>query len=931
MYKFFSQKISFPIIAILLTVIFSCCIFMFFSIDSRLLLSIESFIIDKKENITIGKQSDISFNQIPQDYMSVSYDASNNSFSWEVRSEVDSLCYYKINNYNPNRHTIKENSTITIKIGKGHIITLTGKELFACIDKFKSQCEGLFNEFKTQNILLRNLVRSIKGKEFHYIIKEKRIQSFIYINDDEYSLIILDKITSIDGNHYRYKGNTLSDSIPEPASCKIQFFSISDYSYMQKEVDKNGYYIDNINYAMKASVVTTEWGAGHVMLKPDKENKKIEVKFPKSIIYTDRLSKLKESSAQTAGLLSFKQMSNAFPATNTFYLPLFSKEVGYDICQFRFHDGELHINDGNNHLDTISSSFFFYPSMERFELNSGSNTILCRAGYIDSSYLLSYFILPLFLFITIFILSNYIFRTKDNKYSIYYKFLTSTAFIYCICKIFIAIKLSYSYPYFEKISGIIVTDTSLMLVMFLLLSLIINHDLLTGSTGRSYLYQKKAKGNTRNAWTAHLICMVLFACCLVTLYLMDEGINKEMLASYLHSELYPSSISQFQQSAAINDTHRSIWITLSFTILLGLLILSFLNIFSTLPFKKLSDFLHFRCKSDSRWKYTFQYIFFYVIIPCIFIGVCGFIPGNFATSFISFICILGLSRALTSIDILKLRPVWSGTLMVIVIPLCFIGIAMIPDHGYLTNYFGFVATSVCFYLIIHKYTTTNGFIESERKENKKEKAFINGIVIIVAASILLLPSVLSLTFNPEEISYSRLDRRAMLFSQYEKLKESGYRYAESDTEFMSVMSHYMYKTSTDDPLCNDEHILHSSISTGQSPVVLNDVSIQAAFFGAYGWKSYIVYFGLLLALSYMVLSMSLHNRSYLDTHTQWRLLAMFMWLSCSFYIFMSYIDYFPFTGRLNPGFGVDSVGEALESVLLLGFMSAVSLYHPHKN
>jgi len=81
----------------------------------------------------------------------------------------------------------------------------------------------------------------------------------------------------------------------------------------------------------------------------------------------------------------------------------------------------------------------------------------------------------------------------------------------------------------------------------------------------------------------------------------------------------------------------------------------------------------------------------------------------------------------------------------------------------------------------------------------------------------------------------------------------------------------------------------------------------------------------------MVLSMSLHNRSYLDTHTQWRLLAMFMWLSCSFYIFMSYIDYFPFTGRLNPGFGVDSVGEALESVLLLGFMSAVSLYHPHKN
>ena len=167
-------------------------------------------------------------------------------------------------------------------------------------------------------------------------------------------------------------------------------------------------------------------------------------------------------------------------------------------------------------------------------------------------------------------------------------------------------------------------------------------------------------------------------------------------------------------------------------------------------------------------------------------------------------------------------------------------------------------------------------------------------------------------------------------TQYDKLKESGYRYAESDTEFMSVMSHYMYKTSTDDPLCNDEHILHSSVSSGQSPVVLNDVSIQAAFFGAYGWKSYVVYFGLLLALSYLVLSMSLHNRSYLDTHTQWRLLAMLMWLSCSFYIFMSYIDWLPFTGRLNPGFGVDSVGEALESALLLGFMSAIALSQSNK-
>ena len=862
--------------------------------------------------------------------MSVSYIPSDGSFSWEISSHTDSLCYYKINNYNPNRHTIKENSAITIHLEKNNTITLTGKELYDCIDSFKAKNDGLFDKFETQNILLRNLIRSIKGKEYQYLIKEKKIQSFLYINDNDFYLIILDKVTSIDGKHYQYKGNTLSDSIPEPTSCKVQFFGISDYSYMQKEMDKNGFHIDNINYAMKTSVVTTEWGAGHVMLKPDKDNKKIEVKFPKSIIYIDRLSKLKESSELTAGLLSFKQMSNAFPATNTFYLPLFSKEVGYDVCQFQFYDGKLHINDTDNHSSTIKSSLFFYPDIKRYELKSGSNSILCRAGYINQSYILSYFFIPFIIFISILIASNNLFSFNENTYSTYYKLLTIIAFIYCICKIFIAIKLSYSYPYFEKMSGIIVVSTSLTLVLFFLFSLIINHDALTNSPNKNPFSIKK-KGNKRKAWNALFICTTLFALSLGILYLMDRGINKEMLSSYMHTELYPGSITQFLQSAAINDTHRSIWIMLSFVITIGMFILLFMNIFSTSPFKKMTEFLYFRCNSQSVWEYTLQYLFYFVMIPCVFIGACGLFSGNFATAFISLICIIGLSKALTNINLPILGPIGSGILMVLVIPLLFIVVAMIPDHGYLTNYFGFIAAAICFYLTISKYTTIDGYSDFERRKNTRgERIFINSLLVAVVVLAISLPSLLNSIFNPEEISYDRLNRRAMLFSQYDKLKESGYRYAESDTEFMSVMSHYMYKTSTDDPLCNDEHILHSSVSSGQSPVVLNDVSIQAAFFGAYGWKSYVVYFGLLLALSYLVLSMSLHNRSYLDTHTQWRLLAMLMWLSCSFYIFMSYIDWLPFTGRLNPGFGVDSVGEALESALLLGFMSAIALSQSNK-
>ena len=66
------------------------------------------------------------------------------------------------------------------------------------------------------------------------------------------------------------------------------------------------------------------------------------------------------------------------------------------------------------------------------------------------------------------------------------------------------------------------------------------------------------------------------------------------------------------------------------------------------------------------------------------------------------------------------------------------------------------------------------------------------------------------------------------------------------------------------------------------------------------------------------------NDSRLTRAMQWRLLAMMMWVGTSFYIYLSYVGKLPFTGRLNPGCGVDAVGEALETAFLLAFMAAVT-------
>ena len=112
-------------------------------------------------------------------------------------------------------------------------------------------------------------------------------------------------------------------------------------------------------------------------------------------------------------------------------------------------------------------------------------------------------------------------------------------------------------------------------------------------------------------------------------------------------------------------------------------------------------------------------------------------------------------------------------------------------------------------------------------------------------------------------------------------------------------------------------------------MVLNDLSLQCAFFGAYGWLAYIVYFSLLILLLWVVLHYTLRRSAYtqyLHTQQRWRLVAVMMWVGTTLYLYASYVNQFPFTGRLNPGFGVDSVGEMLESAILLAFMTATPLW-----
>lgn len=252
--------------------------------------------------------------------------------------------------------------------------------------------------------------------------------------------------------------------------------------------------------------------------------------------------------------------------------------------------------------------------------------------------------------------------------------------------------------------------------------------------------------------------------------------------------------------------------------------------------------------------------------------------------------------------------------------------SMIGDNGYMTNYLGFIAAFISFYFIM-RIPGWHNILRGRISKYTRNHLVIYAVLISII--MVFLPAICSVCVNPKDVNYNRFARRIMLYSNFDKLQEAGYRYTETDAEFMVIMNHAMQQSDGGDPLSNDYHMLHPSVSTGQSPVVLNDLSMPLAFFGAYGtWLTTALFFLLLIALVSLVMN---HTLTFRVTHgynltneMQWRLLAIFMWAGTSVYIYVSYLGWIPFTGRLIPGYGVDAVGEALETSLLLAFMASVT-------
>ena len=577
-----------------LILVFVLCYMMTDNVGQKLAFIIDGIKIAHTQTVTVGKNSGICFHQVPHDYMKISQ--SGESFQWEVNDAYqDSLQYYKINNVNPNKHLIRNDSQQRISITLPPFasntqdtlkLSLTGADVWTLWEKFEDQQDVLSRWFAIKYQLEKAGCSHSDSLQWMAHLQNRAVRSFFHKLNNRLELVILDRYTTIDKNiRYVRQGQT-SAMADSARHCKVQFFGIGDYCYRNEKPKKGTFHIDGVNYVMKPYVKTTEWGAGHVMITSSDAGLKIN--FPKPVTFVANVDSLKALSKHSSGIITMKQNSGAVPANGDMYLPEFSNAINFDICNIDFlqQEGSISLRDNNYQTSTIDNPLSLVPAFSKLSLHSGDDILYVRSGFINKGFIFSYLWLPTIVLFVLLILvwlpfvSPFKMKYSDldllyNKEHIqnfrtYLSVLLFICFAYCCCKSLIVLKLSYTYPYFEKLTAIISVSTAMMMLLFFILSMILNIRLL--------LFTKPSLFSLR-LWGTWLGCFLLLCFLAYSFFgIMDTQISEGILQSYLLSEIDFCSFWEWFKPGAIQDTHRSVVYALLAVETLLLILWFFLNV-----------------------------------------------------------------------------------------------------------------------------------------------------------------------------------------------------------------------------------------------------------------------------------------------------------------------------------------------------------------
>lgn len=941
----------YPIYSVL-AIIIVAMVLMMCRTASRFVFSIQSFDLHTDE-VTVGANSGIAFNRVPHDFMTIKQ--LDKCYEWKVNPKYlaeDSLMYYFVNNVNPNFHPLGDGSvTVNVPLTNGSTrqMTLSSQDL-----------QGLLSGPKSKYVLLRTILQmqaqdSVSDVDYTTI---KALRSCFARTDKDspWGIVILDKYTSFvqpDGKSVPYVMHGRTDSIEcskVPAeTCKIQFYSMADYSIRPDNVDDEMFHIDKIHYVAKPVLTLTKWGAGHVMLTPIEKG--MHVAFPKALTYIERIDSLRKDAAVSSGMLTYQQNDGSFPVARNLLLPVYSSALARDAASLRVNADTLAIVTGPNKFMEVSGKMRLVPGFDKLDLDAGTGTLHAQVGVIDNRFILSYFWLPLLVFTVLLITYCWLMSPKGISSNVrqnmpclaknlpaYFAVIFAIALAYGVARIMIAFRLSYSYPYFEKLTGIITISVALMLILLYMLSIVIN-----GKLVRLERHGRKPMFRLIATTVIPLFCLALTW---AAFKMMDHGISAAMLSSYFPGELGGHNPLHWAKAVAMNDNHRTVPYTLALVNALLIILGAFLlNMSKSNPlvvwanavwkaalgpvFKRMKK-LPFVAKIKAKLQGGNYFVA--LVVGCGLVLAVSLLPGNYSTALITLLAILGLTRTLLSIDYHIPKYKTPSRLVRIVGPkafwlsmiacICYFTAAFIlGDKGYLTNLLGYLCMGIIVYVLAAKESGPTDSYE-DNVQDLYRKGIRNAMISFLVLMVFFIKIVLPIILPVDAVTYDRKSQRFNAAWQTERYFDSGYRTANSNQEFFMISDHYMFNNDGSDPLSSTKRVLHSSISTGQSPVILNDVSAQSSFFGTYGVGAFIAFFTLLTVLSWLVLSYTLTKEGELSKQRLYRLMAILLWLSSTIYLYVSYSGLIPFTGRLIPGYGLEAVGEALETSVLLAFMTA---------
>jgi hypothetical protein len=936
--------------------------------------------LPQSDSLTVGENSDVCYKGVPEKYMTVYY--ADDAYSYKINN-TDSCLYYKINNENPNAHTFTVASAIS-----AFGITKSGKEIIDVLKKLDNEYYMLSEVWEKLDTTWKrsaNYLSIEQGERIFnsFIHKEKYRGWKIWKWNTTYKLGILDKYTKINNTGYCY-----TDTLPkEQKDFKIQFFKMNNWSTKKQEKGFwdhamfwkwKTYFSDSIrSYYAKPMQIFTEWGAGHI--KVTRKDDHFSVTFPKAITTTIPTEKIQETAKKSETGVYLKQMLKSYPMPTDFYIPVFSNALSEYVCELTKIDTLIFQTKNSRESDTLAISGSFVPKIETKNQNLVTGGIEYKARILNKAFYWSkhWLLAVVWLFLSTILFFSFPKSGTDKiKNARWYVLCLFTLFWFFLNqKLLIAEKLTFTYPYFEKIYPVSYLTTLFSLFALFLLIILVNQAYfkVSGNIQKGNFVRLKipVKLKFLKKWNDkkvvdydNLLCRIIISLViLITCFVAFYGIKKNFILpiwdSYTTGEVSGFwKIWRWQKMVVLNDNHFTVFMIVS--VLLAVLLALFV-----MPKKRLNFFNKFNFEKIIEWILNKKIAWFCFIA---FIVICFFVlRGNFATAFAVLILLYVLSSMMKILtdriptindrwNILKnweakfpnkfewsltwfkynliKHKLWLWIIGTLALCCACVGIGL-SDFGFFINVFGIGITWIILIFCSFNYKDIDGDINSKILNTNFIAGFVLGVVFLILGGLLVFNN----KTNPENIDYERSTRRIQNCLDPDKVREAGYLYTESDMQWMQAMRYYAEKVETgrgkNYDIYGEDNNFHQLIASGQSPVILNDVCVPGVYLGSlhgYGWLGLLIG---VVVLGFLVYWFSIgdcwRNADLKGTQKPFkitqrsigRLLAGNLWIGVTLYLLLSYYWLVPFTGRLIPGFGVDAVGEALEIIVLFAFMCAL--------